>query len=356
MLKKRTHDEYVAKVHDINSNIAVVGMYVNNHTKILHRCALDNTMWEATPGNILSGKGCPKCARASRTLTNIEYVKKVSAINSNIEVIGEFVNLTNPIKHKCKIDEYEWMAMPKSILNGSLCPICTGRRKTTESFKQEVFFINPNISIVGNYIDTRTKIKCICLIDGYEWDVLPNSLLRGRGCPMCAGTNRKKQHEYIELLKSINQNIEAVEEYVNAKTSILHRCKICSAHWCATPHNVLRGTGCPVCNESHGERTVRCYLVDKHINFKEQHTFDACKNKKALPFDFYLPDYNVCIEYDGIQHFKPIDAFGGQIYFQNIVKHDAIKTNYCTENNIYLIRIRYDESIKEKLDEFFGIS
>ena len=353
MLKKRTHDEYIVQVHAINPNIDVIGEYINNHTKILHKCKLDNFTWEASPANILSGRGCPECARLSRTLTNTEYVEKVSKINPNIEVIDKFINLTKSINHKCKIDGYEWKAMPKSILNGALCPLCTGRRKTTESFQKEVSLINPNINIIGDYIDTRTKIKCVCAIDGYEWDVLPNSLLRGCGCPMCAGTNKKSQNEYIELLKVINSNIEVVGEYVNAKTSILHRCKICNSHWSSTPHNILRGTGCPVCNESHGERSVRYYLTNKCITFKEQYTFNDCRHKKVLPFDFYLPEYNLCIEYVGIQHFEPVDAFGGQKYFNEITKHDTIKTNYCIDNNISLLRIRYDENIEEKLNEFF---
>lgn len=353
MIKKRTHNEYVIQVNSINSNIDVLGKYVNNHTKILHQCKLDGFIWEATPGNVLSGKGCPECARLSRTLTHSEYVEKVSKINPDIEVVGKFVNLTKSIIHKCKIDGYEWMAMPKSILNGSLCPLCTGRRKTTESFKKEVFLINPNIDIIGDYVDTKTKIKCACIIDGYKWDALPNSLLRGYGCPMCAGTNKKDQNEYVELVNVLNSNIEVVGEYINAKTPILHRCKICNNYWTATPHNILRGTGCPVCNESHGERTVRNYLTDMCISFKEQHTFHDCKNIKVLPFDFYLPQYNMCIEYDGIQHFKPVDAFGGQSYFDKVMKHDAIKTNYCAKNNIVLLRVRYDENVKEKLDEFF---
>lgn len=354
MKRKRTHEEYVAKVNSINANIDVLGEYVNNHTKILHQCKLDNFTWEATPSNILIGKGCPECARSNRTLTHTEYVDKVYSINPDVEVIGMFVNLTKSIVHKCKLDGYEWVAMPKSILNGSLCPLCTGRRKTTESFKKEVFFINPNINIVGDYIDTNTKVECVCAIDGYRWDTMPNSLLRGCGCPMCAGTNKKSQNEYIESVNALNSNIEVVGKYINAKTPILHMCKVCNNYWTATPHNILSGTGCPSCNESHGERTVKNYLTNMCVSFKEQYTFDGCKNKKLLPFDFYLPDCNVCIEYDGIQHFEPVDAFGGQSYFDKVIKHDAIKTNYCIKNGIPLVRIRYDEDVEKKLDEFLN--
>ena len=71
-----------------------------------------------------------------------------------------------------------------------------------------------------------------------------------------------------------------------------------------------------------------------------QKTFPECKNIKLLPFDFYLPDLNMCIEFDGDQHHKIIQRFGGEsgfIYRQN---NDKIKTNYCENNNIFLIRLK----------------
>ena len=73
-----------------------------------------------------------------------------------------------------------------------------------------------------------------------------------------------------------------------------------------------------------------------------------------MPFDFYLPDYNACIEYDGQQHFEPIDFFGGEEKFKKTIQRDEIKTNYCLVNNIRLLRIRYDENVIEALEMFFG--
>jgi very-short-patch-repair endonuclease len=64
---------------------------------------------------------------------------------------------------------------------------------------------------------------------------------------------------------------------------------------------------------------------------------------KKLKFDFYLPNYNLCIEYDGRQHFEPIDFFGGEKNFEIIKKRDKIKNEYCLNNNIHLIRIPYNE-------------
>ena len=69
---------------------------------------------------------------------------------------------------------------------------------------------------------------------------------------------------------------------------------------------------------------------------------------------FYLLDSNICIEYDGIQHFEPVNDFGGEIEFNNIQIRDNIKNEYCKNNNINLIRIRYDENIEEKIKFLYG--
>ena len=82
--------------------------------------------------------------------------------------------------------------------------------------------------------------------------------------------------------------------------------------------------------------------------------FKQCKNKRQLPFDFYLPDYNICIEFDGRQHYKSIEYFGGEKHLEYVQYNDKIKTEYCLNNNINLIRIKYDENINKKLIDLMG--
>jgi hypothetical protein len=74
-----------------------------------------------------------------------------------------------------------------------------------------------------------------------------------------------------------------------------------------------------------------------------------------LTFDFYLPEYNCCIEYDGKQHFEAIKWFGGEESLAYVQQNDLIKTQYCQNNKIALLRIRYNQDIKETLDNFFQI-
>lgn len=90
-------------------------------------------------------------------------------------------------------------------------------------------------------------------------------------------------------------------------------------------------------------------MDNNNIKYIKQKTFKECKDIKLLKFDFYLPEYNMCIEFDGIQHFKPIERFGGIDGFKKTKQNDKTKNIYCDKNNIKLLRIKYNENIFEKI-------
>jgi hypothetical protein len=98
---------------------------------------------------------------------------------------------------------------------------------------------------------------------------------------------------------------------------------------------------------------IRNFLIENNIDFIPQKRFKKCRDKKPLPFDFFLYTKNICIEYDGEQHFLNKPTFGGPNRFFNIKRKDEIKDIFCRENNINLIRIKYDDNISEKLETLF---
>lgn len=111
-------------------------------------------------------------------------------------------------------------------------------------------------------------------------------------------------------------------------------------------HGGIQSCGCLV---SKGEAKISNVLNQLHINFISQKTFDNCLNIEQthpLFFDFYLPDYNCCIEYDGEQHFHPVKHWGGEKRFQRQQQHDNIKNKYCEINNVKLIRVPYTDYTK----------
>ena len=347
--KSLTHEEFMERFYIKNKNadnIEILGEYVNAQTKIKCKCKIDGYEWEARPSNLLEGYGCPKCA-GNINKTTEEFKQEMKKINDNIEILGEYVNAKTKIKCKCKIDGYEFEMKPNDLLRGQGCPKCAGNiKKTTEEFKQEIKDINDNIEILGEYINNKIKIKCKCKIDGYEWEMTPNSLLNGQSCPKCGIKSRvekrsKTHKEFIKEIKKINDDIEILGEYVNSQTKIKVRCKKDGYIWEVVPNSLLNGRGCPKCNASKGEKRIVKFLDNRNIEYIAQYKFNKCRSKDKLPFDFYVPSLNVVIEYDGIQHYEIIDYFGGFDNFVGTKVRDTIKTIYCKENNIKLIRIPY---------------
>lgn len=198
-----------------------------------------------------------------------------------------------------------------------------------------------------NYINNKVKVKIICPIHGV-FEQKPNHHLSGSGCNICNGTFKKSTTQFISQSNKIHNNKYdySLVQYINNETKVKI---ICSIHGVfeQIPTSHLKGYGCSKCKSSKGEISIRNWLQSNDIKFQEQKRFIDCRDKLPLPFDFYLPDYNMCIEYDGEQHFKPF-SFGSdkskqtQLLNFNIVKQrDLIKTNFCLNQNIFLVRIPY---------------
>ena len=119
------------------------------------------------------------------------------------------------------------------------------------------------------------------------------------------------------------------------------------------PHNLKNNRECPICSESKGEKAIRLYLENNEIKFKQEYKFENCKYKNQLPFDFYIPEYNLCIEFDGEQHYKAFEYFGGEKSFRLTKIRDKIKNKYCSDNKINLLRIPYYkiDNVEKILDE-----
>jgi len=281
--------------------------------------------------------------------THKEFIRILSNKNNNIEVLDKYIDAHTKINVKCKIDNHIWSASPNNLIRGSGCPECRKKklyyrfRKDEKEFMEEMEEANPNIKIIGEYVNGKTHIKVKCKVCGWNWEMTPNNLLRGYGCPRCAKQLKDKTTEYFKWeLSKINKDIEVIGEYVKANNLIKLKCKICMNEWENTPSHLLDGQGCPKCNSSKGEKEVERVLKKLSIKHIREHSFEDCKRGNyPLPFDFYLPDYNICIEYDGKQHYKPIDFFGGEKAFARRKKNDNIKGKYCKNNKIKLIRIPY---------------
>lgn len=125
----------------------------------------------------------------------------------------------------------------------------SARAKSPEEFACELAQVAPDVELLGEYVNARTKVACRCRVCGHEWDAVPNHLLRGVGCPECAGTARVTADSFAARAASIAPDVELLAPYVNARTRIDCRCRVCGHTWSPYPKSLLQGYGCPECGK-----------------------------------------------------------------------------------------------------------
>ena len=204
----------------------------------------------------------------------------------------------------------------------------------------------------------KMKIKCSKHGDFFQTPTLHQN---GCGCSICgyeknAEATRIDYHDFI--LRAIkahgNEYDYSKVDWVDMHTKINI---ICKKHgvFLQTPRSHMRGHGCTTCNASRGEKTIKLYLEKFDIDYTQQQKFKGLKDKGPLKCDFYLPDYNLVIEFNGQQHYHPIEQWGGIKAFEQNKKRDKIKEDFCNENLIGFEVIKYDEDITDRLEEILGL-
>jgi very-short-patch-repair endonuclease len=234
-------------------------------------------------------------------------------------------------------------------MKGHGCSYCTKNKKMNNlSFIEKAnkkHGLKYDYSLV-DYKNNSTAIKIICKKHG-PFSQRPSKHLLGQGCYKCGGSMVLSNKDFIEksiLIHGDLYNYDLVE-YENAKSKVAIKCKSHGVFY-QKPNNHLSGYGCYLCKSSKGELNILKYLSDNNINFiKEYYISDL-----GYYFDFYLPDHKVAIEYDGIQHHKPIDFFGGKDGYLKTKQRDKLKSDYCKNNNIELIRIPYTDIDKIEIN------
>jgi very-short-patch-repair endonuclease len=356
-VKGNTKEDFVKKANIIHSNKYDYSLveYINNKTKVKIICP-EHGIFETRPDNHTNKpSGCPKCAN-NQLYTKDVYIERCNKVHNNKYDYSliEYKSAHNKIKIICP-EHGVFVQDAYTHINGVGCPKCSNNYSYTTAEYIDLVKIQHNnkydYSLV-EYVNSKIKIKIICPIHGvFEQD--PSSHLKGVGCHECyVDKMRYNTEKFIELSKKKHGNKYdySLVEYEHSKKNVKI---ICPNHGVFEQKSGshIKGDGCPVCKESKGEKEISILLENKNIDFIRQKYFDNCKDDRYLPFDFYLPEHNICIEFDGLQHFKPIEYFGGEKTFKTTKKHDKIKNEYCADNGIKLIRIKYNECIENKLNK-----
>lgn len=213
--------------------------------------------------------------------------------------------------------------------------------------------VNPDLKVISEYKGKNINIQCECLVDGTRFSCLPSNLLnRNTICPQCA---KRMMHEKFAFstndfnLKIKSRSLIALEEYINKDTSILILCEKCNRSFRIRPSSLLyKNSDCPYCTCSKGEKRMGEILSKMGFNCIPQYTFNNCRNINVLRFDLYDELENVAFEYNGEQHYIPVDFAGrgiewAEAQLTNVKRRDQIKIDYCESHNIPLIIIPYWE-------------
>lgn len=347
MANKLTQDEFIRKAELIHNNKYDYSLaeYKNSITKIKILCHVHGEFIQP-PGTHLAGVGCPRCAGKNKTTEDfIIQAKKIHGDKYDYSLV-KYKKTKTKVQIICPIHGI-FEQTPICHLKSNGCQKCASNYK-----KDNAWFINKAITIHADkyfynkvdYKNNYTKIIITCKKHG-DFLQEPSSHLKGMGCYKCAKTEigikqRKTTENIIKKFKNTHGELYdySLVDYSTAKNKV---CIMCKTHgeFKQNAFTHIKGSGCPKCSNSKGEKFISNILKINKINFSQQYKFKECKHTNELPFDFFLNNYNCCLEFHGRQHFYEVDYFKGTIGFSLQQKRDQLKENYCSLNNISLIII-----------------
>ena len=217
-------------------------------------------------------------------------------------------------------------------------------------------------SLILNYNSMHDYQDIICPNHGIFKVPLHWHINKGRACLECALDHRRDTNqEFIDKANKVHNNKYDYTKvkYFNTRTKVEIICLKHGSFLQKPMDHINSKQGCPICKESKGEILVSKILKDHNIIFEPQKSFPDLKHKNVLFFDFYLTELNMCIEYDGEQHFRPVLGWGSEETFKQLQLRDKLKTEYCKNNKIPFLRLTYkdsDEDVKIKILKFLGLN
>ena len=303
------------------------------------------------------------------------FLERLSKLYSDYELISEFVDGDTFITLKYK-NGYIWKTKPR-YLDGKRQCIEIAKKDSKKSIKKhnidsysEIFykqFSKEEYKILSRELnglyDTITILHSKC---NKSFDITAKYMIHNnKGCPYCYGKSKLSIETYQERfnIKGLSDykilSIESKKGHIYGK--IKHNCDLCSnAEFTIRLSDMLsvHNQKCPKCallkKESYASQEIESYLIKNHIKYEKEKTFEGCKFKSKLRFDFYLPDYDLIIEYDGIQHFKPREFWGGEEGLKITQKRDKCKNDWCIKNNKDILRIKYNQNHIAVLEKYLN--
>lgn len=306
--KQKTTEQFKNDIFRlVGDEYSLVSSYTNANTKVTMIHNLCGNTYTVKPGNFVNnGRRCPIC----------------SHINGGIKHRSISKYIDNLFKNKFK-NKYE---------------LVSDLPKTSKDFIKFKCLECGLVSTVGAYQAKSSKFACACM--------------KGKRI----SNSKTKSTEYFKVqVYNLEQNrYSVIGEYVSGKTPICMINNTSGTMFYVKPTNFLLGQRERELHQPKGEREIEYILKSHHIDYKYQYKLYVA-NRMLRP-DFYLPDYNTFIEFDGQQHHEAVSLFGGEEGLRKTQERDALKNAYAYEHGIKMIRIPYCylNHIKEFLDPFFA--
>lgn len=292
----------------------------------------------------------------------INELKVFAKLRGGYLLSENYIDNKQKLLWKCNCG-HEWYASWVNVKYcNSWCPVCSSiirdvkRRKYTINDLYKIIAKKSGVLLSKKYVNCDNKLEIKCQ-NNHIFYLTTRQIETNNWCPECDRKNVSNQ--FKNVLK--NKNGMLVKgEIISNKSEVIIKCK--NNHtWKTKIYNIIYNkTWCPFCFEYKGEEKIKNYLNYKSIQYYRQHTFDdlkgQTKRRTKLRFDFYLPKQNALIEFDGRQHYVPVNFRGcsnkqAQKTHLKLIRNDKIKNKYCVDNNIRLIRIPHTiKNVEEHLD------
>lgn len=361
------HSVKIDEIRTIYPNIEIIDFYnIENKKgkKYLHStfyCSQCNDTIENIMYDNLKKRGCTICnkSKSKHKDTSIEHKQEiVTKINKNVVVLNQWrgeikvkgkIKTTSFVKLYCIEHDKTWDARWTNVRNQSfMCGECANHVILTLNEKSNKY---PNFEFLEEIkrYEKSNLLKIRCKECNHVWNKSWDKFKHKPMCPNCGYEKRRMTEEEInKKLWSKNKTLSVINYSPRtAHENFEFICSECGEITTCTWANMSQRYYCQTCRAleskkySSGEKYIRGLLDELNIKYILQHKFDDCVYKKILKFDFYFPEINTCLEYDGKQHFEPVKYFGGEETFEKIKIRDKTKNEYCIKNSISMIRIPY---------------
>ena len=343
--QKFTYEEVKEYVESFNYKLLSTE-YVRALNKLLFKCP-NGHIFERTFAKFKGNKKCPICQ--GNHVWKYEEVKEYIE-SFNYELLStkeEYKTVLDKIKIKCDKGHIYNTNFNNFKNNKRRCGVCANNKTLSYEYVKE-YIESFNYKLLSTeYKNANSHLKVQCP-EGHEYDVKFGNFKTGYRCPTCSNkiTSERQKYtynyvkDYIESFdyKLISDTYEGVNEYLEITCPEGH-------HYEVTFDNFKQGNRCPVClDKSKGENRIVKYLDDNNIEYiHDRRCFKDLLSCKGVPLrpDFILPEYKIWIEFDGVQHYKIINYFGGLDKFITLKIHDTFKNIYAKEHGYKMIRIPY---------------